>query len=434
MTNFIFYNSYQSELTSLMSTSDIIASVASTGSLATPLATEVLRLTLVDPFDHTNFEIIQCTAVSELDLTITRGQEGTATKTWPVGTIVSMRATAEMLEEMASGFDNGGDTKGSGSVTLQPSRSSSSQVASGAGAIVVGRNTTASADDSIAIGDGASASGNDSIAIGEGSDASGVDAIAIGENVEAKSTKQISINHAKQDVGRTADDSCFINTAKYPAAKYQRHVGGYEYIAPHDWWYWGSASANATRQRVCQEMVIYSDPVNLGDSPSWLAATSYEHGVVIFPTTPNGKCYLCYMTDATYFASSTSGGSEPTWPTGAGDSVSDGDLEWICVDPADYQMLMPDYLRFTPTEFGFIADKVSDTTQPFISFGINGDLTKWLASTQATLLTGDYALQMFTPTNSEGAKQFGAGLVTAGAGDYTGRFYWKGLVTEILSP
>ena len=414
---FIYHNSYASTLSVALSAGGTSATVVSAGALATPAATEQMRLTLVDPNDPSSYEIVDVTTVASLVLTITRSIEGPAASAWPIGTIVSARLTAEMIDAMAAGFDNEGDAKGANAVNLQPSRASSSQVASGLEAVNIGKNTIADGQTSVVIGSGGAGTGRDTVAIGTG--------------MQCISRGQIAINGPSFDVARTADYSALIGSWKYAPTKYARNVGGYEFIQPHDWRYTGSASATQTFANTTQEMVIFSDPVNLGSTPSWIAATGYSHGDVIFPTTPNGKCYLCYEWATDYYGSGTSGATEPTWPTTAGDTVSDNGLTWICVDLNDYEMVMPDYFRFIPTEVGFIAEKVTDTTQPYISFGINGNMTKWLASTQTSDLTADLTMERLTPTNNEGSKQLGADLVTAGTGEYTGRFYWKGLVFEI---
>jgi len=60
-------------------------------------------------------------------------------------------------------------------------------------------------------------------------------------------------------------------------------------------------------------------------SPAWEASTAYAttspHYVT--PTTPNGFRYECTT-------GGTSGGTEPTWPTTIGGTVSDGGVTWTC--------------------------------------------------------------------------------------------------------
>jgi hypothetical protein len=54
---------------------------------------------------------------------------------------------------------------------------------------------------------------------------------------------------------------------------------------------------------------------------AWATATAYVYGQVIVPTVRNGHRYRCI--DA-----GTSGGTEPTFPTGQGGTVTDGTCEW----------------------------------------------------------------------------------------------------------
>lgn len=57
------------------------------------------------------------------------------------------------------------------------------------------------------------------------------------------------------------------------------------------------------------------------DPDPWQASTSYSVGDVVRPTTRNGFTYKC-------ITAGTSGSSEPTWPTTAGQTVTDGTVEW----------------------------------------------------------------------------------------------------------
>ena len=57
----------------------------------------------------------------------------------------------------------------------------------------------------------------------------------------------------------------------------------------------------------------------------WEASTAYSLGDLIEPTTPNTYAYRCTT-------AGTSGGSEPTFPTGAiGDTVVDGGVVWTLI-------------------------------------------------------------------------------------------------------
>lgn len=58
-----------------------------------------------------------------------------------------------------------------------------------------------------------------------------------------------------------------------------------------------------------------------GAFPGWVADTAYNQGDVIQPDTPNGHVYIAYQ-------GGVSGGSEPTFPTGSKQTVSDGSIIW----------------------------------------------------------------------------------------------------------
>lgn len=54
---------------------------------------------------------------------------------------------------------------------------------------------------------------------------------------------------------------------------------------------------------------------------TWAASTAYTTGDVVRPTTGNGHLYRCIV-------AGTSGGTEPSWPTVSGDTVTDGTVKW----------------------------------------------------------------------------------------------------------
>lgn len=53
----------------------------------------------------------------------------------------------------------------------------------------------------------------------------------------------------------------------------------------------------------------------------WTATTAYTTSDYVIPTTANGRLYKCTT-------AGTSAGSEPTWPTTVGGTVSDGTAVW----------------------------------------------------------------------------------------------------------
>ena len=59
----------------------------------------------------------------------------------------------------------------------------------------------------------------------------------------------------------------------------------------------------------------------MSSDDEWVTVTAYTITDTAVPTTPNGYAYDCTT-------AGTSGGSEPTWPTTAGDTVTDGTAVW----------------------------------------------------------------------------------------------------------
>lgn len=59
------------------------------------------------------------------------------------------------------------------------------------------------------------------------------------------------------------------------------------------------------------------------DPNAWAATTAYSLNAAVRPTARNGFVYQCTT-------AGTSSGTEPTWPTTAGGSVTDGTVVWTC--------------------------------------------------------------------------------------------------------
>lgn len=68
-----------------------------------------------------------------------------------------------------------------------------------------------------------------------------------------------------------------------------------------------------------------SDDVFIGNkvAPDWVGSTAYVLTNIVSPTTANGYYYECTT-------AGTTGVSEPTWPTTAGNTVNDGTAVWTC--------------------------------------------------------------------------------------------------------
>lgn len=291
--------------------------------------------------------------------------------------------------------------------SVYPSATSINAIARGAGAVAIGASAVAIGKDAVAIGDGAVAIGAGAVAVGANAFVRGSGQTSIGED-------SVGIGRAPFPVaGRTAPRCVSVGRyASYAAFRNAAKYGGYPFVEQHDWLYEGVASLSETEYQSTREVTLYSIPVQLGNA-AWPGATqTVKHGHSI---RVGAYIYTAYIYSG-YFTSGTTGGTEPVWPTTPGDSVGDGDFDWLCVG-ASIEWLMPDYARFVPVSVGAIARSSvpgGGVTYPQITAGINGDLDKWLAATTLSKLTGNYSQHLVDPTNTEGAKQFGIELTTAG--------------------
>ena len=83
----------------------------------------------------------------------------------------------------------------------------------------------------------------------------------------------------------------------------------------------------ATGSPGCNVKGILSEPSDWTATTAYTASADYDRGneSLVKPTTPNG--YYYYPSTG-----GTSGGSEPTWPTTPGGTVSDGSVTWTCIE------------------------------------------------------------------------------------------------------
>lgn len=102
-----------------------------------------------------------------------------------VSVSVVPKGTGSFSLQVPDGTATGGNARGANAIDLQTSRSSASQVASGAGAVTIGAFNTSSGAYSVSIGLANSSSGFASVAIGDGCTSSADVAIATGRNTSA---------------------------------------------------------------------------------------------------------------------------------------------------------------------------------------------------------------------------------------------------------
>jgi hypothetical protein len=138
-------------------------------------------------------------------------------------------------------------------------------------------------------------------------------------------------------------------------------------------------------------------------APAWSGSSAYSLGDVVVPTSPNGHSYRVVT-------AGTSGGSEPTWPTG-GSSVSDGGVVW-----QDYTGYLPELIA------------PSDAVNPPLVTG--GAPTFSNGTTTATYSWPEVGIIRLTPHIWDG-DYLGAGDVAATSSVNIGRFYPDHFTTAI---
>ncbi|RLJ04402.1 MAG: hypothetical protein DRP18_04760, partial [Candidatus Aenigmatarchaeota archaeon] len=129
-------------------------------------------------------------------------------------------------------------------------------------------------------------------------------------------------------VGRGADGSNFGVAVGRSASGYSSGVAvGYYAKARYNGLsigYWAGYNLSNYANPNKNILIGYKAGYNLKQPSAWSASTAYSVGDYVRPTSANGYNYECTV-------AGTSGGSEPTWPTTLGETVTDGSVTWECV-------------------------------------------------------------------------------------------------------
>lgn len=312
-------------------------------------------------------------------------------------------------------------------------------------AIIIGENATTVKTYPTTIGSDSEANGDNCVAVGAGARSHGSTCLVVGSSTEITGQFTSAINAGRSLIvnGRITDYSTYLGYSAYAAVSQVCKLSGTDYL-PMEFGAWTAANTAAeTRSLQVTERIFSSPPVCPGED-AWVASTSYKIGQCVTPTTGNVG-YSYYATDSAkvfgqvgnYASSLTSGSGEPTWGTTDGGKTIDNGIGWVCVDLSNIRATIPDYLRFIPSQVGFLCDEhaASATTEPTISWGIQADKDKWLIATalSSSLMSGAYAGQWIDVTNSEGAKDLTAEVTIEGDGATSGRVVWKGVCIETMT-
>lgn len=363
----LFSNRAATTLSVIMGVTDTWFDAADTTMFSSPTGGNYELLTLTD---GTSFEVVKMTANGGTYCDVTRAQEGTAAVEWPIGTSVFAGITKGTLETFVPSLPPTTTPLGANSVNIQPARGSATNVASGAQAIAVGRDSKASGSGSTAVGYGALASGSDSVVVGTSASEAGGSGVSIGANAVVNAAGGVALGAGSETAAADA-----IALGRLASANATNAV----------------ALGRDAEATVAGTLVLGAVPVVSSYAAS--AADSFRRlsapQVVIM--TP----VLNFIAGATH---------TPTIPAG---------------------------LRIFVEEVGVIVTTATAVaTQPSVTFGVSGDAAKFLAATTTTGLTAAGHRERFTTLASADGSSSGLTASVSGAAGtaMTGRLYFKGFV------
>ena len=229
-------------------------------------------------------EIVKVTARSGTTWTIARAQEGTTARAWATGSAVESRLTAGTLDGMmqtashpdVSGLDHGGNARGADAVNLQPGRTDAANVASGAGAVAIGDDASATGSKAVAIGPDSAATADLTLAIGGEAAAGGPNAVGVNGAANAENAIAVGVCWAE------AVDSVTVGTYAYNEGVAAVCLGPSAWIAED--------AANAV---AIGNMAIAEEPYTLHIPALWRHA-HFDAGSGAGPTDRDGRtAHMC---------------------------------------------------------------------------------------------------------------------------------------------
>lgn len=180
--------------------------------------------------------------------------------------------------------------------------------------------------------------------------------------------------------------------------------------------------------RLSQPAIYGSFSVDLGVPPTWGPSTTYTHGDVVVPTTPDGNQYRLNIQDGST-NSITSSATEPTWGTTSPDDFYT--WETVSLAGAVTRMLPMSGVRVYVEEVGFICSAYTASSAPTVSIGTSDDVTAYANAVALSSITGANTRHRILTNFAAGAKGLAFRLDTAASGGvFRGRFYFKGLFVE----
>jgi len=283
--------------------------------------------------------------------------------------VLQAKGTGSLLAQKPTGTSTGGNARGDNAVDWQMSRSTQTQVASGATSVVLGgQRNTASSTDAIAGGYQCTASGAGSIAISRAATASGTYSVAVGGNNHTASQTYAAVFGGVTNVASATYASVFAGNDSTASAEGASCIGASNALANRYYMQAHSAgvfAAQGDAQRArfvlrCKTTTNAAVEMGLNGSTTYLTIPS---GKVIYTeirivgTKSDGSAVACYTRQ--YAAKNVGGTSSEVFaPVTIGtDNAAGTSLEVATVDAGDY-------IRIRPT-------------------GIASEVWRWVASVDA---------------------------------------------------
>lgn len=343
---------------------------------------------------------------------------------------VGYSALASGIDGVAVGYEAAAANTGCTAIGIDTEASGVSSTAVGDQArtdntngTAIGFQAYAGGISSTALGTGADANASSSISIG-GSTADGSNSIAIGSISNAMGINSVAIGRGAVSTGSGISFGNFVRsrlnyTCATPIAEYTQIPD----------WLAGAEFSGAGGT----DGYLFSELMDLTGGTQWAATTAYNHGEIIEPVTPNGWQYQWYDSafpfDDTAYTPSSSGGSEPTWPTTLGDGVTDGGGDWIAIPNTNYVLGFPTNGVFMVHKIGVIVyDYDTITVAPVVTLGTSGDNSQFVDALALEGLTAQWSVQEWYLQDPAIVSDIRINLDTLATGtELAVRFYFKGM-------
>lgn len=394
--------------------------------------------------------------------TIDRAQEGTSSRTWPIGTKIELRITASMLTNLATneGLSSyctkiGGkfnwvdlrnpslrqpnetvtkhairDINGYGAIYLKKGTLGTSYSTSGGVNSAIGTDGTSFVAYGYGSDQGTSISGfakHSGIAIS--GIATGYNSINVGNRsiTTGERSKTIGSNNVNTGIGSTVigdDQSNFLDsslmTSSIPAKPVRPNI---------------TSGLLQDFNLVDSNLsgVFWSRPLDFAGGATWTTGSPYAWGKVVKVASHVGYQYVStdYNSDpldkfniSTYTPSLS--GNDPYFGTSSSSPYNDGNIDWWCTPNVGYTILLPN--KFVVEEIGIVIFESSGiSVQPSISFGKTGDTSMFVSNQITTGLTGPYKTQRWVLNSSEAVDSLVININTLATGaTLLGQVYFKG--------